>query len=51
MYVSKIQCDGESEKFCKIFWNSGPVWNTVFLEELWRNGVPEERETVDAFGT
>jgi hypothetical protein len=20
MHVSKIQCDGESEKFCKIFW-------------------------------
>jgi hypothetical protein len=25
MHVSKIRCDGESEKFCKIFWELNRV--------------------------
>jgi len=29
----------------------GHVWNGGFLKELWRIGIPMERNTVDAFGT
>ena len=36
----KIRCDGESEKFCKIFWELNKAYKAISIPELTHSRQP-----------